>query len=303
MYRNRGDRNVLGCQCGKDAGKRLPAFPHARDERPAVGERRLDRCVCPLEHAAGILDSPVAELHVHRVAAQSRLELARRALDDHLALRDDRQPVGELVRLLQVMRRQQDRERLLLRQAADLVPHGDSRLRVEPGRRLVQEEHPRPMNQPERDVEPAAHAARVPLDDAVGCIRDADHVEQSFDARVQLGAAHAVHASLEHQVLPAGRPPVDPGLLRDVADHAADRARLADDVVAGDLCVALVRSRERDEHAYGRRLAGAVRPEQAEDLALADCERHAVERLHVAVALAKTVDGDRVHESRAYPRR
>ena len=34
------------------------------------------------------------------------------------------------------------------------------------------------MDEPERDVEPAAHAARVGLDDAVGGVRDPDELEQ-----------------------------------------------------------------------------------------------------------------------------
>ena len=60
-----------------------------------------------------------------------------------------------------------------------------------------------------------------------------------------------------------------------------------DDVLAGDERAPGVRLRQRREHADGRRLAGAVRAEQAEDLALAHGERDAVERLHVLVALAQ----------------
>ncbi len=55
--------------------------------------------------------------------------------------------------------------------------------------------------------------------------------------------------------------------------------------------------REGDQHAHGRRLAGAVRAEQREHLAFAHGEGHAVERLHLAVVLAEVGDGDRVHAS------
>ena len=41
------------------------------------------------------------------------------------------------------------------RSFADLVPHAGPRLRVETGRRLVEEEDLRPVDDPETDVEPA----------------------------------------------------------------------------------------------------------------------------------------------------
>ena len=41
------------------------------------------------------------------------------------------------------------------------LPHLDARLRVEAGRRLVEEDDRRVADQAHRDVEPAAHAARV----------------------------------------------------------------------------------------------------------------------------------------------
>ena len=92
--------------------------------------------------------------------------------------------------------------------------------------------------------------------------------QQLVGALAQLPAAHPLDAALEHQVLAAGAELVDARVLRHVADRAADRVRLAADVVAGDRGGAAVGVGERDEHADGRRLAGAVRPEQPEDLAL-----------------------------------
>ena len=98
--------------------------------------------------------------------------------DDDLALRDDREPVGELVGLLEVVRGEQDRQRLRLGEPRHLVPHHDARLGIEAGRRLVEEQHARAVHEPERDVEPAAHPAGVRLDDPVGGVGDADELEQ-----------------------------------------------------------------------------------------------------------------------------
>src|SRR5207245_142999 len=104
-------------------------------------------------------------------------------------------------------------------------------------------------------------------------------LEQLADARTELRARHAVDAALEHQVLPPGRLPVDAGVLRDVADRAADAVRVTNDILTGDERVARVGSRQGRERPHRCRLARAVRPEQAEDLAFADGKRDAVECL------------------------
>ena len=80
----------------------------------------------------------VEQAHVQRAGADRGLELAGRALGDHLAVVDHRDPVGELVGLVEVLGAEQDR-RALGDQRADDVPDLVARARVEPGRRLVEE--------------------------------------------------------------------------------------------------------------------------------------------------------------------
>ncbi len=154
------------------------------------------------------------------------------------------------------------------------------------------------MDEPEGDIEPAAHPAGVGLHDAVSSIRDADELEQLIRPRLQRAAAHPLHAALEHQVLTARAELVDARVLRHVPDQPANRVLLAAHVVPEDRRCAFVGVRERDEYAYRRRLAGAVRAEETEDLALADLERHAVERSNLAVRLTQLADGDRIHRRR-----
>ena len=67
--------------------------------------------------AAGVVGAPVRELERDRVAAQLALERVRRALGDDPAAVDDRERVGELVGLLEVVRRQQDRQLSCARQS------------------------------------------------------------------------------------------------------------------------------------------------------------------------------------------
>ena len=54
----------------------------------------------------------IEQAHVQRAGADRRLELAGRALGDHLAVVDHGDPVGELVGLVEVLRAEQDRRPL-----------------------------------------------------------------------------------------------------------------------------------------------------------------------------------------------
>src|SRR5215469_17196941 len=87
-------------------------------------------------------------------------EFGKGAVDDDPSLVEDRDPVGELFGLVQVLRCQQHR-RALLGEFLDGLPHLDARLGVEPGRRLVEEDDRRIPDEAHRDVEAAAHATRI----------------------------------------------------------------------------------------------------------------------------------------------
>ena len=72
----------------------------------------------------------------------------------------DRDRSGQPVGLLQVLRGEEDGH-AGGGQALDDPPHGQAALRVEAGRRLVEEDHRRMADQAGGEVEPAAHPARV----------------------------------------------------------------------------------------------------------------------------------------------
>ena len=76
----------------------------------------------------------------------------------------------------------------------------------------------------------------------------------------------------QHQVLAAGEPLVERGLLAGQRDLLADGAGVGDDVMAGDERAALGRGEEGGEDADGGGLAGAVVAEQTEHRAGLDRE-------------------------------
>jgi hypothetical protein len=147
--------------------------------------------------------SPAAgfEHDVDRVAVELGLEGLGRAAGDDPAVVDDGEVVGQVVGLLEIVGGQQDREPAVARQRGDLRPELGAGLGIEAGRRLVEEQHARVVDQPHRDVELAAHAARPCADEAVRGIGEGEALEHAGDPAAQLARPDAEHLALEDQVL------------------------------------------------------------------------------------------------------
>ena len=105
------------------------------------------------------------------------LSSSERALGDLDAAVDDRDPVGELVGLVEVLRGQQDRA-AVADELADGVPHLTAGARVEAGGRLVEEDQRRPGDQAGGQVEPATHAAGEGGDRLGGRLLEVELLEQ-----------------------------------------------------------------------------------------------------------------------------
>jgi len=87
-------------------------------------------------------------------------QLGEGAVGDDPALVEDRDPVRELLGLVEVLRGEQHRG-AVAGEFLDGLPDLDPRLWIESRRRLVEEEHGRVADQAHRDVEATAHAAGV----------------------------------------------------------------------------------------------------------------------------------------------
>src|ERR687893_63897 len=114
---------------------------------------------------------------VHSHGADRCLELAARALGDHLPVVDHRYPVGQLVGLVEVLRGQQHGG-ALGDHAPDDLPDLVPAARVEPGRGLVEEDQFGGDDQARRDVDAPAHPAGVLLHLPVGRFGKTERVEQ-----------------------------------------------------------------------------------------------------------------------------
>ena len=112
------------------------------------------------------------------------------------------------------------------RERADDVPQLPPAAGVEPGRRLVEEEHLGCDDEAEREVEAPPHAAGVGADALVGGIRQIEALEQLRRARLRGGGRDEPREPAEHhEVLGAGEHVVDGGGLAGEADPLLAPAR------------------------------------------------------------------------------
>ncbi len=87
---------------------------------------------------------------------------------------------------------------------------------------------------------------------------------------------------MEHQIFAAGGDFFHAALLTDVADVVTNLVVLGSEIEADDRGAAGRGDEQRAKHPHRRRLAGAIRAEQAENLAFIDGEVDPADRLDLA---------------------
>src|SRR5205814_9309314 len=128
----------------------------------------------------------VGQLDLEDVTADAIFELVAGPFGYHAAVIDDGDLVRELVRFFEVLRRQQNR-RPFAPQVADDVPDLVATSWIEPGGRLVEEEHTRLREHAGGEIEPPSHAARIRLGSSVGGVHELEALEQLRRAAACLG--------------------------------------------------------------------------------------------------------------------
>jgi hypothetical protein len=238
----------------------------------------------PGDHVVGGLDRD-------GVGADRRLELIG-CVDGHdLALVNDRDAIAALG-FVHVVGGEEHGGRLAGAQRVDVLPDVDTRLGVEPNRRLVEEEDSRHVEETAGDLEPSLHPARVEPSLLVGPVGKADHFEQLGHAGVDVRARQPIHHAVEAEVLRSRQVVVERELLENEPDVRPYRVRCPRHVVARDSGDPTRRMQQRAQHRDGRRLTGPIGAEESEQLAGLDTERNAVNRGEVAEPFDQIVDFD-----------
>ena len=224
---------------------------------------------------------------------------------------DDSDPVAETVRLFHVVRREDEGRPHLPTEAFDVVPDVLPGLGVEAEGRLVEEDDWRMVQKPPRNLEPSLHPPGESLDEGVLALLQVDECEKLLDPVRADRLRHPVQPCMQLEVLSGGERGVNRRLLEDNPARCADFGRLSGNVEPIDERPPLSDRPDSDEHRNRRRLPRAVRPEQPEDLPLADIEVDVVDGDEVAEALRETAGLDHyavargrgVHEDHASPPR
>ena len=167
----------------------------------------------------------------------------------------------------------------------DLLPDRLAADRVEAGGRLVEEEHARLVDQRRRRGRAAA-ACRPSRCRRGGRRRRRGRPARAArrPARLPSAPGSAVQRRLQADQLAAGHQRVERRLLQRDADRArAPPAASLTTSWPATWALPAGRAQQRGQHPHRRRLAGAVRAEEAVDLALRDLEVDAVDGVNAAL--------------------
>src|SRR5579859_7710265 len=191
-----------------------------------------------------------AETESDHVPRDLVFQLLGRTFGDDAPVVDDRQAVAQSVRLFEVVGGEKDRHPGFA-QPPDLGPEPRPPLRVEAGRRFVEEQQPRAVNQPERDVEPPALAAGVGTRRTVGAGLELEGAEQVSGPPARVGGVRTVQPSLELQLLATAYTWIAAAALADIANALPHAVRFAAEVAASDGGFAVGGGQQRRQHAQG----------------------------------------------------
>src|SRR5205809_3530415 len=228
------------------------------------------------------------EVH-HVVRAQRRNQLLGSSLGDDLAVIHDRYAIAEALGFLHVVRRQQHRPAVGA-EAADDLPQLAARLRIEAGRRLIEEQQLGFAHERTGDREALLLPARKGHDARLAFLLELDEREHLVD-----GVRLAVKRPKQPEHFADGELIGELRLLQLDPEAFAQRASWRPILPphAENLDVATVGLRQAFEDLDGGRLPRAVRPEQPEAFARADREIETGDRYDVIEAFRQRATVDR----------
>ena len=223
--RDRADLDVGGVQPADDLRDRGRAVLDEERERVLLGDHAIQAGKLA-DHLLGALGVGTVELDRDHVLADLGLQALRASPAATISpCIDDREPLAELVGLLQVLGGEEDRRAasaLMLRTSSQTVSReAGSRPVVGSSRKSTL----RLVDERARQVEPPLHPAGVGLGAPVGGVGQPDQLEQLGGALTTGGAGDPVEAALELEQLPAGLDRIQADLLQRHADAAAHLRR------------------------------------------------------------------------------
>ncbi|CAN0627283.1 protein of unknown function [Burkholderia multivorans] len=219
-------------------------------------------------------------------------QILRAAHGEHAAAVHQRNAIAAR-RLVHEVRRDENGHALLARQLDQMPPEHVARAGIDARGRFVQDQHFRLVQARGRQLQPLADAERQRGGPLVGAGLQLEAHQRPLDGLVRALAFHPVELRVQVEVLPHRQLLVQRERLRHVADlhprvHVGRVDRLAEQRRGPAR-----RVEQAGQHFHRRRLAAAVRAEEAEDLVALDPETHVIDRNEAAEATREPVGDDR----------
>src|SRR4051812_26462008 len=141
------------------------------------------------------------------------------------------------------------------------------------------------MDERARDDQLLAHTVAVALDELVGPILEIEEGHELATAVLDLGTILSVKSSHEAQELHARELLVDERPVRNESELRFRGERILVEVDAGEMDGSGRRLENAGDHPKRGRLAGAIGPEESEQLAIRDTEIYGIDGRERAVIL------------------
>src|SRR5437667_431573 len=276
------------------AARRSPAPGRvaARTARTLARRSRTPHACSPAVRLSQRMARVRQERLLERRGAHRLLEVGGRAEGGEPATIQHGDAIARLG-LFDVMRGQEHGETGRGSQGTDLLPQRAAGAWVEPGRGAREEQDAGLVQDAAGDVGRAPHATRERPHRVVPSLAQLELAQQRVDARPGNAVGEAPQARGEEQVLSHRQVAVERGVLKHEPDAAPHGEALAHDVVSRNARGAAGGRKEGREQVNRRRLTGAVRPEQAEELSIPDLEVEPIESADRAEVLAEAAGVDR----------
>ena len=206
-----------------------------------------------------------------QIAAALLDEIERRADRQHLARVHERDAVTALG-LVHEMRREKDGDAVVAGEIDQRAPERVARDRIDAGSRFVENEDSGLVQHRHGKLQPLFDAEREAFRFGVGDGFQIVAVQQLLDASFDLVGRQVIELRVEQKILPNRQFAVERERLRHVADVAAHLHVVGAHRAAEQLGPAGGRREKSGQHLHRRRLAAAIRSEEAENFAAADAK-------------------------------
>ena len=164
-----------------------------------------------------------------------------------------------------------------------------ARFRIKTGRRFVQQQHQRFVNDGLSDAETLTHPPRQGARCIIQPVRQVDPCTRSVNRLRHLTCRDAAGTGRKVQALPHRKVTVNAKEIRQVTDSAMHAPRLFHRIETVDLDPSCIRPVEGCQTAQQRGLARSIRPDQRRDGTAIQRDAHIAERANLRVLIADAV--------------